>query len=71
MFGSCRYVAQELCPRFGIASTLVDGRDTAAWQRAMRPNTRALFFETPANPTLDLVDIAAVSRDRARAAARW
>jgi O-succinylhomoserine sulfhydrylase len=61
MFGSCLYVAQELCPRFGIECTLVDGRDTAAWQRAMRPNTRALFFETPANPTLDLVDIAAVS----------
>ena len=65
MFGSCLYVAQELCPRFGIACTLVDGRDTAAWQRAMQPNTRAFFFETPANPTLDLVDIAAVSRDRA------
>ena len=61
MFGSCLYVAQDLCPRFGIECTLVDGRDTAAWQRAMRPNTRALFFETPANPTLDLVDIAAVS----------
>jgi len=61
MFGSCLYVAQDLCPRFGIACTLVDGRDTAAWQRAIRPNTRALFFETPANPTLDLVDIAAVS----------
>jgi O-succinylhomoserine sulfhydrylase len=61
MFGSCLYVAQELCPRFGIECTLVDGRDTAAWQRAARPNTRAFFFETPANPTLDLVDIAAVS----------
>ena len=61
MFGSCLYVAQELCPRFGIACTLVDGRDTAAWQRAVQPNTRAFFFETPANPTLDLVDIAAVS----------
>jgi O-succinylhomoserine sulfhydrylase len=61
MFGSCLYVAQELCPRFGIECTLVDGRDTAAWQKAARPNTRAFFFETPANPTLDLVDIAAVS----------
>ena len=61
MFGSCLYVAQELCPRLGIACTLVDGRDTAAWQRAVRPNTKAFFFETPANPTLDLVDIAAVS----------
>jgi O-succinylhomoserine sulfhydrylase len=61
LFGSCRYIVEDVCPRFGIESTLVDGRDTAAWQRAMRPNTRALFFETPANPTLDLVDIAAVS----------
>ena len=61
MFGSCLYVAQELCPRLGIACTLVDGRDTGAWQKAVRPNTRAFFFETPANPTLDLVDIAAVS----------
>ena len=61
MFGSCLYVAQELCPRFGIECTLVDGRDAGAWQKAVRPNTRAFFFETPANPTLDLVDIAAVS----------
>ncbi len=61
MFGSCLYVAQELCPRFGIACTLVDGRDTEAWHKALRPNTKAFFFETPANPTLDLVDIAAVS----------
>jgi O-succinylhomoserine sulfhydrylase len=61
MFGSCLYVAQDLCPRFGIECTLVDGRDTEAWKRATKPNTRAFFFETPANPTLDLVDIAAVS----------
>jgi O-succinylhomoserine sulfhydrylase len=62
MFGSCLYVAQDLCPRFGIECTLVDGRDTDAWKRATRPNTKAYFFETPANPTLDLVDIAAVSK---------
>jgi O-succinylhomoserine sulfhydrylase len=61
LFGSCRYVVEDLCPRFGIASTLVDGRDIDAWQKAVRPNTKAFFFETPANPTLDLVDIAAVS----------
>lgn len=61
LFGSCRYVVENLCPRFGIASTLVDGRDIGQWQRAMRPNTKAVFFETPANPTLDLVDIAAVA----------
>jgi O-succinylhomoserine sulfhydrylase len=61
LFGSCRYVVEELCPRLGIASTIVDGRDADAWAKAVRPNTRAFFFETPANPTLDLVDIAAVS----------
>src|SRR6476646_1204600 len=56
LFGSCRYVVEDLCPRFGIASTLIDGRDVTAWAKAIRPNTKALFFETPANPTLDLVD---------------
>jgi O-succinylhomoserine sulfhydrylase len=67
LFGSCRYVVDDLCPRLGIASTTVDGRDIGAWQKAVRPNTRAFFFETPSNPTLDLVDIAAVS-EIARAA---
>jgi len=62
LFGSCRYVVEDLCPRYGIASTLVDGRDLAAWQKAVRPNTKLFFFETPANPTLDLTDIAAVSK---------
>jgi O-succinylhomoserine sulfhydrylase len=62
LFGSCRYVVEDLCPRFGIATTLIDGTDLAAWKAAMRPNTKMVFFETPANPTLDLVDIAAVAK---------
>jgi O-succinylhomoserine sulfhydrylase len=62
LFGSCRYVIEDLCPRFGITHTLIDGADLAQWKAAMRPNTKAVFFETPANPTLDLVDIAAVSK---------
>jgi O-succinylhomoserine sulfhydrylase len=61
LFGSCRYVVEELCPRFGISCTLVDGTDLAAWKKAITPKTKAVFFETPANPTLDLVDIRAVS----------
>lgn len=61
LFGSCRYVVEELAPKFGIAATLVDGRDIDAWRAAIRPNTKVCFFETPANPTLDLVDIRAVS----------
>jgi O-succinylhomoserine sulfhydrylase len=61
MFGACRYIVETLCPRFGITSTLIDGRDLSAWKAAVRPNTRAFFFETPSNPTLELVDIAEVS----------
>jgi O-succinylhomoserine sulfhydrylase len=61
LFGSCRFVVEDLCTRLGISCTIVDGRDVGAWKRAVRPNTKAFFFETPANPTLDLVDIAAVA----------
>ncbi len=61
MFGSCRTVIAEILPRFGVSHTLVDGCDLSQWQAAMRPATRMLFLETPANPTLDVVDIAAVS----------
>lgn len=61
LFGSCRYVIENLCARYGITATLVHGPDLAQWEAAIKPNTRAVFFETPANPTLDLVDIAAVS----------
>ena len=62
LFGSCRYIVETLCPRFGITSTLVDGRDLDAWRTAIRPNTKMFFFETPSNPNLELVDIAAVSK---------
>src|SRR6202049_3137006 len=61
MFGSCRYVVEDLLPRYGIASTLVDGLDLEQWQRAMRPNTRSCFLESPTNPTLDVLDIAAIA----------
>jgi O-succinylhomoserine sulfhydrylase len=60
LFGSCRYVIETLMPRYGVASTLVDGRDPAAWKRAVRRNTRVFFLETPTNPTLELCDIAAI-----------
>jgi O-succinylhomoserine sulfhydrylase len=61
MFGSCRYVVEDLLPRYGIASTLVDGLDLDQWRRAMRPNTRSLFLESPTNPTLDVLDIPAIA----------
>jgi O-succinylhomoserine sulfhydrylase len=62
LFGGCRYVVEDLMPRFGVASTLVDGRDAQNFERAMRPNTKLVFLETPTNPTLELVDIAAVAK---------
>ena len=62
LFGGCRFVVEEYAPRFGVASTLVDGRDPANFAAAMRPNTRVVFIETPANPALQLVDIEAVAR---------
>ncbi|HSB58158.1 MAG TPA: O-succinylhomoserine sulfhydrylase [Methyloceanibacter sp.] len=62
LFGSCRYIVEDLLPRFGVQTTLIDGRDLSAWEAAMRPNTRAVFFETPTNPVLELVDIEAVSQ---------
>jgi O-succinylhomoserine sulfhydrylase len=61
MFGSCRYVVEDLLPRYGIASTLVDGLDLGQWKRAMRPNTKSLFLESPTNPTLDVLDISAIA----------
>jgi O-succinylhomoserine sulfhydrylase len=70
MFGACRYVVEEVLPRFGISHTLVDGHDNAQWQGAVRPETRMLFLETPANPTLAIVDLAAVAKIAARAGAR-
>ena len=69
LFGSCRYIVEDLLPRFGVETTLVDGRDLSAWEAAMRPNTRAVFFETPTNPVLELVDIEAVSKIAHRAGA--
>ena len=71
LFGSCMQVLQTYLPRYGIETTLVDGDDLQAWADAIRPGqTKALFCETPANPTLALVDIAAVS-DLAHQAGAW
>jgi O-succinylhomoserine sulfhydrylase len=62
LFGSCRYVVEDLLPRFGIASTLIDGTDLGQWRRAMKKGkTKALFLESPTNPTLEVIDVAAVA----------
>src|SRR5499426_923112 len=61
LFGSCRYVVEEHCNRYGIASTLVDGTDLAQWKSAVRPNTKTFFLESPTNPTLEVLDIRAIA----------
>ncbi|GGA62814.1 O-succinylhomoserine sulfhydrylase [Pelagibacterium lentulum] len=61
LFGGCRFVVEDYLPRWGVESTLVDGRDPENFARAMRPNTKVVFVETPTNPTLELVDLKAVA----------
>ncbi len=56
-FGSCRWLVDHLLPRFGIETTVVDSCVNAEWEQAIRPNTKVFFFESPANPTLDIVDL--------------
>jgi O-succinylhomoserine sulfhydrylase len=61
LFGSCRWVVEDFLPRFGVASTLVNGLDLDEWRNAVRPNTKLFFLESPTNPTLDVLDIAAIA----------
>ena len=59
-FGSCRWLVDTLLPKFGIETTTIDARDPQAFDDARRPNTNVFFFETPANPTMDIADLEAV-----------
>ncbi|MBB4400746.1 MULTISPECIES: O-succinylhomoserine sulfhydrylase [Rhizobium/Agrobacterium group] len=62
LFGSCRWVVETLAPKYGIECTLIDGRDLGNWEKAIQPNTRLFFLESPTNPTLEVVDIAGVAK---------
>ena len=61
LFGSCLYILEEILPRFGVEVTLVDGTDLDQWRAALREDTRAVFFESVSNPTLEVIDVAAVA----------
>ena len=61
LFGSCLYVVEELLPRFGVETSLVDGADVSQWKKAIRKETKAFFLETPTNPTLEVYDLAALA----------
>lgn len=60
LFGSCLYILEEILPRFGVEVSFVDGTDLDAWRDAITPNTKAVFLESVANPTLEVIDLAAV-----------
>lgn len=62
MFGSCHYVIETILPQYGVEVSIIDGAHLKNWEEAIRPNTRLVFFETPANPTLEIADIAGVSK---------
>lgn len=70
LFGSCHHILTKIFPKFGIEATLVDGTDLAQWQSAVKPNTKVFFFETPSNPTLEIIDIPAVVAIAKQAGAR-
>ncbi|QQO15355.1 O-succinylhomoserine sulfhydrylase [Bradyrhizobium diazoefficiens] len=70
LFGSCLYVVQDLLPRYGIETTLVDGLDLDQWQRALKPNTKTFFLESPTNPTLDVLDIPGIAEIAHKGGAR-
>ncbi len=61
LFGSCLYIIETILPRFGIEVTLIDGTDIDQWKHALNRKTACVFFETPSNPALEIMDIAAIS----------
>ncbi len=61
LFGSCRYVVQDLCSRFGIEASLIDGTRLENWREASKPNTKVFFLESPSNPGIEVLDIAAIA----------
>jgi len=71
LFGSCHYIVAELLPRFGIETELVDGTDLAAWEAALAKGATCVFIETPSNPTLEIIDMAAVAKLAHAAGARF
>lgn len=61
LFGSCLYVLEDILTRYGVDVTFVEGTDLDQWRAAITPETKAVFFESMSNPTLEVIDIKAVS----------
>jgi O-succinylhomoserine sulfhydrylase len=61
LFGSCLHIIQQILPRYGVETVLVDGRDLDAWKKALKPGVKAVFVESPSNPGLEIIDLKAVA----------
>ncbi|MSQ55498.1 MAG: O-succinylhomoserine sulfhydrylase [Betaproteobacteria bacterium] len=61
VFGSTVTLFQGVLGRFGVSTTFVPASDLPAWTRAVTPQTRLFFLETPSNPLTEVADIAAIS----------
>jgi O-succinylhomoserine sulfhydrylase len=69
LFGSCLHILHNILPRYGIETVIVDGRDLDQWRRALEPGAKAVFVESPSNPTLEIIDLRAVAEVAHRAGA--
>lgn len=61
LFGSTHQIITQILPKWGIEYTYIDIQAPHTWEQAILPNTKMIFAETPSNPALDLIDIAALS----------
>ncbi|CUH78010.1 O-succinylhomoserine sulfhydrylase [Tritonibacter multivorans] len=61
LFGSCLYILENILTRYGVEVTFVDGTNLDEWRAAVRPDTKAVFFESMSNPTLEVIDIKSVA----------
>ena len=57
LFGSCRYILNDILPKFGIEVSFIDGRNIKEWNKSIQKNTKIFFFESPSNPCLEIIDI--------------
>lgn len=61
LFGSCLYILTDILPRYGVETVIVDATDLDQWEKALSKPTKAVFLETPSNPTLEVVDLPKVA----------
>ncbi len=61
LFGSCHWIVANLLPRYAIASEFVDGGDLEGWRAALARPANLVLLESPSNPMLEMVDLAAVA----------